>query len=454
MSSPRIFSALLFLLDALTLALVFAAAAWLRQVPLTPEYLQGVLPVPLALILGCLYLIDGYNRETDMLGQDYASQHLIACLGALIATLLATYVVSTESSPLQISRLVIAGAFASFAPLSLILRRLIRLRIIRGFRYRALVFIGTPHDWDSFRADCKRHGMRQPLFFARIEQAAGKDDSGAHISGILDEVERGGVRAEAIVVQDSGDALPDAIAERLVRCFFRGIPTFTLDLFQQVYWRKIPLTRLRHAWLFEEGFDLSRDPVFERLKRLMDILLSLFGLLLASPLLLTAALLIWLEDRGPVLFAQTRIGRNERPFRLYKLRTMRQQAPGTQADPYTRERDPRITRIGQFLRNTRIDEFPQLLNVLRGQMSLIGPRAEWDRLVAGYQREIPCYHFRHLVRPGITGWAQVNYPYGANTEDTRRKLEYDLYYIRHYSLRLDASIILKTIHIMLFGKGR
>ena len=153
-----------------------------------------------------------------------------------------------------------------------------------------------------------------------------------------------------------------------------------------------------------------------------------------------------------MFFFQQRVGRNHVLFPLVKLRTMRVEPED--GDLYTRQDDPRITRVGRFLRTSRLDELPQLWNVLRGDMSLIGPRAEWDRLVAGYEREIPCYHFRHLVKPGITGWAQVNYPYGASTEDTIRKLEYDLYYIRHFSFRLDATIVLKTIHIMLFGKGR
>jgi lipopolysaccharide/colanic/teichoic acid biosynthesis glycosyltransferase len=123
-------------------------------------------------------------------------------------------------------------------------------------------------------------------------------------------------------------------------------------------------------------------------------------------------------------------------------------------DPYTAPDDARVTAVGRLLRATRLDELPQLWNVLKGDMSLIGPRAEWDRLAEGYAKKIPCYYFRHLVKPGITGWAQVNYRYGANLDDTIRKLEYDLYYIRYFSFRLDASIILKTIHIMLFGKGR
>jgi lipopolysaccharide/colanic/teichoic acid biosynthesis glycosyltransferase len=167
--------------------------------------------------------------------------------------------------------------------------------------------------------------------------------------------------------------------------------------------------------------------------------------------MLAAALAIWLDDRGSVFFKQTRIGRNHEPFQLYKLRTMRADATGSR---YTQPGDARITRVGRFLRASRLDEFPQMWNVLIGDMSLIGPRAEWDKLVEDYERDIACYHFRHLVKPGITGWAQVNYPYGASREDTVRKLEYDLYYVKHFSFRLDATIVLKTIHIILFGKGR
>ncbi len=230
------------------------------------------------------------------------------------------------------------------------------------------------------------------------------------------------------------------------------MPTYTLELFHEAYWRKIPLYRLNQAWLFQDGFQIAREPVFERAKRISDVVLSILGLLLVSPLLLPAAGAIWLEDRGPVFFLQTRIGRNRVPFSIVKLRTMRVQAAA--GERYTQPGDTRITHVGRFLRASRLDEFPQLWNVLRGDMSLIGPRAEWNVLVDDYEGKIPCYHFRHLVKPGITGWAQVNYPYGANLEDTLRKLEYDLYYIRHFSFMLDAAIVLKTIHIMLFGKGR
>jgi lipopolysaccharide/colanic/teichoic acid biosynthesis glycosyltransferase len=271
------------------------------------------------------------------------------------------------------------------------------------------------------------------------------------VSSVLTQILSGQLAVEAIVLRESNRDLRPEVSQQLVDLYFSGVPTYTLELFHQVYWRKIPLYRINQTWLFQEGFEIAREPAFERLKRISDIALACIGAVLASPLFIVVGLAIWLEDRGPVFFRQTRIGKHRAPFSVYKFRSMRPNAGGSL---YASEGDARITRIGRFLRASRLDELPQIFNVIKGEMSLIGPRAEWDRLVAEYEKQIPCYHFRHLVRPGITGWAQVNYPYGASIDDTLRKLEYDLFYIRHFSFRLDASIVLKTIHVMLFGKGR
>ena len=256
---------------------------------------------------------------------------------------------------------------------------------------------------------------------------------------------------DAIILRESNRELPDDVAQKLIDLQFTGVPTYTLELFTQVYWRKIPLYRLNQIWLFQEGFQIAREPVFERLKRASDIVLALLGLLLFAPFFPFIAAAIWLGDRGPVFFQQVRVGRNRVSFSAWKLRTMRASGEGA---AYTQQNDQRITGVGRILRATRLDEVPQMWNVLCGEMILIGPRAEWIRLVEDYERKIPCYHFRHLVKPGITGWAQVNYPYGASVEDTLHKLEYDLYYLRHFSFVLDASIVLKTVQVMLFGKGR
>jgi lipopolysaccharide/colanic/teichoic acid biosynthesis glycosyltransferase len=299
--------------------------------------------------------------------------------------------------------------------------------------------------------------MVQPVIWAAnyppTSTAENRSEGPKQLSEIISQIEAGQLAAEAIVLRESRAELDPELSLRLVKLFLTGVPTFTLELFHQVYWRKIPLYRLDQIWLFQEGFQIAREPVFERVKRVTDLVAAAFALTVTSPVLLLAALAIRLQDGGPVFFKQRRIGRNHTGFLLYKLRTMRQGADAG-GGLYTRVDDDRVTRVGRILRATRIDELPQMWNVLHGQMSLIGPRAEWDRLVETYERDIPCYHFRHLVKPGITGWAQVNYPYGGSTDDTLRKLEYDLYYIRHFSFVLDASIVLKTIHVMLTGKGR
>ena len=171
------------------------------------------------------------------------------------------------------------------------------------------------------------------------------------------------------------------------------------------------------------------------------------------PLMVLVALAIRLESEGPVLFRQIRTGRNNREFRILKFRSMRTDAEADGARWAQRE-DPRATKVGRFIRLTRLDELPQLINVLRGEMSFIGPRPERPEFVRELEKSIPFYDFRHVVRPGITGWAQVLYPYGSSVNDSREKLQYDLYYIKNYSLALDLVIIFKTARVVLSGSGR
>jgi exopolysaccharide biosynthesis polyprenyl glycosylphosphotransferase len=448
----------LLLLDTYALAFVFNLMGWLWGVgdPRNPVF--DPLIVPLVLFVVSVFLIDGYRQRTDMAGLDYTSMHAIALLAAMAATLLVTFTVLPPGYTLQQSRAVVALSFLALIPLTLSYRRWIHLRYLKARGDRRLVFIGDSESREIFRDECARAGMKQNVIYvsSRAEDpleplGTGTAAATSGLGAVLRDIQRGDLAVEAIILRETSHDLNTETSQQLVDFYFAGIPTYTLELFHQVYWRKIPLYRINQTWLFQEGFRVAREPVFERIKRLCDIAFSLVGLTFAFPLLVVAAVLIRLEDNGPVFFRQNRIGRHRVPFWLFKLRTMKVAPEGA---PYTAPGDARITRIGRFLRASRIDEFPQLMNVLRGEMSLIGPRAEWDRLVSGYEKQIPCYHFRHLVRPGITGWAQVNYPYGAGLTDTLRKLEYDLYYIRYFSFTLDASIILKTIHVMLFGRGR
>lgn len=426
-----------------SVALVFNLVALLRGVGGEP--ISWPLLAPAVVLAASLYLIDGYGARADMLSLDYASLHLIASFFAALAVLLLTYAFITVGFGLQSSRAVIVLSFGIIGPFTLAYRRVLYERSTRSRGERKIVFIGQGEDFSVFSGECERLGTRKPL--VHIDP----DDSRELLDATLDSIAKSKVAVEAIVVKESAGELPSEVPMRLVQLYFDGVPTYTLEIFHEVYWRKIPLYRINPVWLFQEGFQIAREPVFERTKRGVDIVLSLMGLVVSAPVIAAAAIAIKIDDRGPVFFTQTRVGRDKVPFRLAKLRTMRE-SPGSQ-DPYTRPGDARVTRVGRLLRSARLDELPQLWNVLRGEMSLIGPRAEWDRLVSEYEREIPCYHFRHLVRPGITGWAQVNYRYGTGVQDTLRKLEYDLYYIRNFSILLDASIVLKTLHVMLLRKG-
>ena len=216
---------------------------------------------------------------------------------------------------------------------------------------------------------------------------------------------------------------------------------------------KVPVERVDEDWfLFGRGFSILYSRFEQRMKRIVDIAVALSMLVISFPLMLLSALIIKLESKGPVFFIQNRIGLNGCTFRMVKFRSMRLHDP-SQHSPYAEDRDVRITRFGRLMRRTRIDELPQIFNILRGDMSFIGPRAEWDELSEKYGRTIPYYNLRHAIKPGATGWAQVNFPYGASVEDAVEKLKYDLYYLKHYSWFLELIILLRTVKIVVSQRG-
>ena len=200
---------------------------------------------------------------------------------------------------------------------------------------------------------------------------------------------------------------------------------------------------------------LRPNGVYFRLKDLSDKVLAAVGLVLLSPILAIAIIAIRLDSPGPAIFRQERVGFRGRPFTILKLRTMyhRDQRKDRREDAITVDSDPRVTKVGRFLRKTRIDELPQLINVLRGELSLIGPRPEVVSLSNWYDQELDFYPYRHIVKPGITGWAQVNQGHVASTEDVYRKLQYDFYYVKNFSLWLDLLIALNTLQVVITGRG-
>lgn len=217
---------------------------------------------------------------------------------------------------------------------------------------------------------------------------------------------------------------------------------------------KIDVELINNEWLlYGYGFKILHSPIHNRIKRIFDISMAVVIGILTSPIMLIAALIVKLESPGPVIYSQARVGEHNVEFNVHKFRSMRNDAEKDGAK-WAVKNDPRVTKFGNFMRKTRIDELPQLLNVLKGEMSFIGPRPERMVFIKDLEKVIPYYNLRHLVKPGLTGWAQVMYPYGASVEDAERKLEYDLYYIKHHSISLDIAIMFMTLKTVVFGKGR
>ncbi len=244
------------------------------------------------------------------------------------------------------------------------------------------------------------------------------------------------------------------ITEKLLNLRLQGIKVLQFTTFYEKLEEKIPVKAINEKWLlFSQGFDIIHNSWLQRIKRVTDIVLSIIIIVLSLPLTLLFSILIKLESRGPLFFIQERIGKGNKPFKIIKFRSMTKDAE-KDGPKWAGKNDSRVTFIGKIIRKTRIDEIPQLINVLKGEMSFIGPRPERQFFINTLEEKIPFYYLRHSVLPGLTGWAQVNYPYGASVEDALEKLQYDLYYIKHQSLFMDIVIVLKTIKIVLFGQGR
>ncbi|MAR90240.1 MAG: UDP-phosphate galactose phosphotransferase [Pseudomonadales bacterium] len=239
--------------------------------------------------------------------------------------------------------------------------------------------------------------------------------------------------------------------DELMDCKLSGIEVMNSLEFCEREIGRIELKSLDPSWmLFSDGFRYSglRDAT----KRVFDILISLVLIAVAWPFSLLTALAVFLDDGTPVLYRQTRVGLNGKCFDLYKFRSMRKDAEKNGA-VWAQKNDNRVTRVGAFIRNTRLDELPQIYNVLRGDMSFVGPRPERPEFVKDLEKQVPFYSERHRVKPGLMGWAQLKYPYGASVEDASQKLRYDLYYTKNHSLLLDILIVIQTVEVVLLGKG-
>ncbi len=289
-------------------------------------------------------------------------------------------------------------------------------------------------------------GVEIVSWTGKLEGAVTRDSVAVHL---MDIVHKQKVHRVIVAMPDRRGTIP---MQELLDLRMHGVKIEEAASWLERISGKIEVENLYPSWLvFGEGF--RRSTVFRLVRRGVSILISLVGLIVALPLFPLIVLAIRLDSKGPVLYKQTRVGKAGRTFNVVKFRTMRTDAEALGGPQWAGNNDPRVTRVGRFLRSSRLDEIPQLWCVLKGDMAFVGPRPERPEFVEWLSQEIPYYSVRHMVRPGLTGWAQVKYKYGSTVEDAREKLQYDLFYIKNASIGLDLLIMFQTVKTVLLSRG-
>lgn len=343
---------------------------------------------------------------------------------------------------------------------------LVAVAMVRGFVFlarrasvgvRRVLIVGTGPEAQGVARDLAAGRSARHMVVGFYP--AGSDPSGDVLSGksifssssTIDQLVQKHRIDEVIVAvrEQRGGTVP---MDQLLACRIRGVPILDLAGFFERARGEVPTESLKASWLvYGHGFVQGR--VRTTTKRIFDVVASLTLLAIASPLMVLTAIAVRLESRGPIIYRQERVGLGGLPFMCLKFRSMRTDAEKDGVARWATKNDSRVTRVGKFIRKCRIDELPQLFSVLRGEMSLVGPRPERPSFVSQLQEQIPYYDIRHSVKPGVTGWAQVRYSYGASVEDARRKHQFDLYYVKNNSLFLDLLVLVETVSVVLFREG-
>jgi exopolysaccharide biosynthesis polyprenyl glycosylphosphotransferase len=443
------------------LALYFWASGE-KFLGISTEFLQKrVNPQPWFYLMPFIWLVllvelYDVHRAGDW-GKTIRGIALAASIGLVLYLLLYFYYVDPPRSLLP--RRGVAGFLIAASLLTLIWRRVyIQVFTAPQFLRRALLVGGGKTGEILLRVLNDIHPA--PFFLVGIvdddPQKLGAKIEGSTVIGgsdcLLEILAKNSVTD--VIVAISGE-LHGSMFQALLDAQERGLEIIRMPVVYEELLNRVPIRVLEADWILRSFVDESRVSGFYELgKRLLDIVGGMIGTLVFLVILPFAALAILIDDRLPIFYDQTRSGRGGQPYKIVKFRTMRRDAEPDGKPQWAKEDDERATRIGKFLRKTHLDELPQFLNVVRGDMSLVGPRAERPELVELFQKHVPFYRARLLVKPGITGWAQVNFGYASSIDETITKLEYDLYYIKHRSLIMDLLILLRTPATMLGFRGR
>jgi len=413
-----------------------------------------LLPRALLIAFGCqlcLYARDLYEGRVSADRQEV----LVRLLQALGVMSIAFSMIYTVFPSLVIGRGVFVGAVTLAAVLILGWRGTLAWARTQFGPHERLLLVGTNAGALALASElCDRQDLGVDIVgFVEAESLHHDAVAATPVIGTVEDIPAI-VRARSVdrVVVSLSDARGKLPMDKLLEMKLDGVQFAHLTTVYEEYTGKIAIDNLRPSWLiFSSGFNKTR--LLKIAKRSLDITAALAGIILSGPLQLMVAAAVRLTSRGPVIYCQERVGLNGQIFVMRKFRSMRENAEAATGAVWARPKDDRVTPIGALLRRARLDELPQLWNVLVGDMSLVGPRPERPEFVTRLTHDIPFYGQRHVVKPGVTGWAQVRYTYGASDEDAMQKLQYDLFYIKHMSIWLDLYIMLRTVKVVLLGRN-
>lgn len=435
--------------DILGLGVSLSSALWFQfgQISIHPLFYSVGL-----LVLTGLYLVDAYRPELQIQGVWVSLRIVISNLTIALLSAAFIYLSGTWAEHSLLGRDVLLSSLGLFTSWAILSRwGAIAWVQAQSQRDRWLV-LGAGEQTQKFIQDFSKLNPSGRLVVTESSDQTILD-SLYGVERFNDPLAQRSLFWSGLIVSVK-DNLIESQVRQLMQIRLQGTPIYGLLEFYEAFFYKLPSQLLSDSWFVSSsGYRLISDRVTLKVKRMIDIVFATALLIIFSPVMLLTILVIRLDSPGAVLYSQARSGLNRKPFKVYKFRSMYQDAE-TRGAQWAQERDPRITRVGHWLRLMRIDELPQIWNVLRGEMSLIGPRPERPEFDTILAMEIPYYDVRYWVKPGITGWAQVMYPYGSSVEDAYEKLAYDLYYIKNYSLWLEWAIVFKTIRVVLLGKGR
>lgn len=451
----RLFTMFVFIIDVIGLGLAFAfISSWrLNHFEIT-DFLSPPYFIVFMTVFLIFYVFDLYRLESQILGLKAPGRVIVAvllsglCIISLIYLLAGGHKLGNATG-----RTVLIGALSTF----IVWAAVWRMALTHWMRGRVAklhwLVLGKANTLQKLWKDFNKTN-NQGRLHALLPDEVPEGSFSFSVLGRWEECDHWLNRNWAGVIIGEDTQLPNSVLKSLMKSRLAGLKVFDLAEFYERIWCKVPIFYLQDGWFTKvHGFELLHNPIGLRMKQIFDIVLSIFLLILTAPVMLITTLAVYLTSRGPVIYTQVRVGEGGRKFVMYKFRSMIIDAEKNGAQ-WATTNDNRITLIGKIIRLMRIDELPQLINVLKGDMSFIGPRPERPEIIKDLKGEVPYYDLRHLVKPGITGWAQVLYKYGSSVEDAREKLQYDLFYIKNYSLLLDFAIILKTIRTVLSIKGR